>query len=100
MTETARLTAPSSSEPNIGRSVVTGAAIGFASVAVGITAVGAIGGMQPGAALGLGMFIGIWGGAGFGCMLGGTIPLSRHLEAQASHGTHPRPEEPDRPAPR
>jgi Mg/Co/Ni transporter MgtE len=72
------MTDAASDEPNIGRSAAIGAAIGFVVVTVGITVAGTVGGMQPGSALGLGAFVGTWGGAGFGFMMGGTIPLARH----------------------
>jgi hypothetical protein len=75
-------------EPNIGRTAVIGAVIGFTVVSVVVTAIATLSGMHPGSALGLGTFIGTWGGAGFGFMMGGTIPFARHLDAEAAHSSH------------
>ena len=41
-----------------------------------------------GNALGLGTFVGVWGGGGFGFMMGATIPYARYLDAQSTHSTH------------
>lgn len=83
--------APAGPEPAFGegiaRSALLGATIGFVTTTAGVTAAGMAGDLGLGASLGLGSFIGIWGGAGFGFMLGGTIPLGRRLEA--SHGKRP-----------
>lgn len=56
--------------PNVGRTAMIGYLVGF------------------GASLGLGAFVGIWGGGGFGFMMGGTVPLARHLDAQSARSTH------------
>jgi hypothetical protein len=69
-------------EPNPGRWGLIGYAIGFVVACAGITIAGTIGGMGAGASFGLGAFVGVWGGGGFGFMLGATIPLARHLDAQ------------------
>ena len=70
-----------SEEPNIGRSAMIGAVIGFFAVMIAITVVGALSGVEPGSAFGMGCFVGFWGGGGFGFMMGGTIPFARHLDA-------------------
>jgi hypothetical protein len=63
--------------PNVKRSAIAGAVTGFtlatSAVGVGLT----LGGMDPGPAFGVGTFVGVWGGLGFGVMMGATIPLAR-----------------------
>jgi hypothetical protein len=75
--------AEASEDPRIGRAAGTGAAIGFVSALVLVTAVGSASGMDVGSAVGLGTFVGIWGGAGFGFMMGATTALSRHTTGDA-----------------
>jgi thioredoxin-dependent peroxiredoxin len=88
----AMIAAGASDEATAGRSAVTGAALGFAAVTTCITVIGTIGGMEPPNALGIGAFVGTWGGAGFGFMLGGTIPLARRQEDHVVRSTHHRQE--------
>ncbi len=89
-------------EPNAGRWGMIGYAIGFATVFIGITVAGTLAGFGFGNALGLGAFVAVWGGGGFGFMLGATIPLARHLDAQhVRPATHPsRGDHPHDPATR
>jgi hypothetical protein len=68
-------------EPNIGRSGLIGAVIGFIVVTLAVTIGGTLGGIHPDAALGIGIAAGMWGGAGFGFMMGATVPFSRYLDA-------------------
>ena len=75
-------------EPDVGRSAMLGYVVGFFVVAVGITVAGTLGGLGFGASLGLGVFVGIWGGGGFGFMMGATVPFSRYLDAQATRSTN------------
>jgi hypothetical protein len=75
-------------EPNTARSAMIGYAIGFAVACVGLTIGGTIAGLGFGPSLGLGAFIGMWGGGGFGFMVGATIPLARHLDACNSRPMH------------
>jgi hypothetical protein len=75
------LSGESSDEPNIGRSAMTGAVLGFVVATVAVTVLGILGGIGAGASLGLGIFVGMWGGAGFGFMMGATVPYARHLDA-------------------
>jgi hypothetical protein len=58
-----------------------GAVIGFFAVMIALTVGGALSGVEPGSAFGMGCFVGFWGGGGFGFMMGGTIPFARHLDA-------------------
>ena len=74
--------------PNVGRTAMIGYVIGFVVATVAITAAGALGGLGFSSSLGLGAFVGIWGGGGFGFMMGGTVPLARHLDAQSAHSIH------------
>jgi hypothetical protein len=73
--------------PNFGRTAMIGYLVGFIAATVAITVAGTLGGLGFGASLGLGAFVGIWGGGGFGFMMGGTVPLARHLDAQSAHST-------------
>lgn len=66
--------------PNAGRTAAIGYVIGFVVTTIAITAIGAIAGMGASNALGLGAFVGVWGGGGFGFMLGGVIPLGRYFD--------------------
>jgi hypothetical protein len=55
-----------------------------------ITLAGTILGLGFGASLGLGMFIGFWGGAGYGFMMGATVPMALHHDAApAAHRSQP-----------
>lgn len=76
-----------SGEPNVGRNAVLGYVIGFLAVTVAITVAGTLGGLGFVASLGLGTFVGAWGGGGFGFMVGGTVPFARHLDARSAHPT-------------
>jgi hypothetical protein len=61
--------------------------VGFLVVATAITVGGCIGGLGFAPALGLGCFVGVWGGGGFGFMMGGTLPLARQLDREEhEHG--------------
>lgn len=67
-------------DPEIMRPAVVGAATGFAVVMLTVAIGGTVSGIEPGAALGLGVFTGMWGGAGFGFMMGATLPFARHTD--------------------
>jgi hypothetical protein len=72
---------PPLDEPRVGRSAAIGAVIGFLAGAC-LVAIGcALDGLDIGSSIGLGVFVGMWGGAGFGFMVGGTIPMARHADA-------------------
>ena len=75
-------------EPNVGRSAMVGYVVGFFVVSIAMTVLGMVLGLSLGAALGLGAFVGIWGGGGFGFMMGGTVPLARYLDAQSARSNH------------
>jgi hypothetical protein len=58
-----------------------GVAVGFVVVAPLVALLGWLSGSGPMGAVGLGVFVGSWGGAGFGGMLGATIAVIRHETA-------------------
>lgn len=60
-------------EPRIGRSAAIGALVGFVIVGLLYGGVVLAGGADRPGALGVAVFAGIWGGPGFGAMLGATI---------------------------
>ena len=74
--------------PNVGRSAAIGYLVGFVVVTIAITVGATFAGQGVGASLGLGAFVGLWGGGGFGFMMGGTVPLARHLEARSARSNH------------
>jgi len=69
-------------DPPAGRAGFHGALIGFALVTAAMTVVGLIGDLSLGGAIGLGVFVGVWGGVGFGAMLGATMCLARADDAR------------------
>ena len=79
---------PEDAMPNIGHTAMIGCLVGFLVVAGVITVSGTLAGIGFGASLALGAFVGMWGGAGFGFMMGSTLPLARYLDAQSAHSTH------------
>ena len=76
--------------PSIGRALVLGTVAGFVFVVALVTGVGILSDLEPMGALGLGVFIGMWGGAGFGFMTAGALSLARHTDAEhAAAAMHP-----------
>jgi hypothetical protein len=71
----ARETSVVSAEGRAGRWAAAGAVVGFSTVAVAVTVVALALGLGAGDAVGLGAYVGIWGGTGFGFMMGGCIGL-------------------------
>lgn len=69
-------------EPQVGRSALIGAAIGFLVALVALTAGGTALGVDLAGSLAFGAFVGSWGGAGFGFMVGATLPLARHADRE------------------
>lgn len=77
-------TAPASphspGNPNVRRNAAIGATTGFLVTVVAVAVGCALGGMAPTSALGLGVFVGGWGGAAFGFMLATAISLVGHTD--------------------
>jgi hypothetical protein len=57
------------------RGSVIGAVAGFVVTAALVVLIGTLQGVEPANALGLGAFIGFWGGCGFGLMMGGVFAM-------------------------
>ncbi|MCB0976417.1 MAG: hypothetical protein KDB02_03050 [Acidimicrobiales bacterium] len=75
-------------EKRAGQAAFHGALIGFFLAFVGVAlSTWAVFDLQPGSALALGVFIGFWGGIGFGVMIGGCTVLAREMD-------HPAPDVP------
>lgn len=62
-----------SNEATLWRGALFGAALGFAFFALTIAIAAAASGFAPVSALGIGVFGGLWGGLGFGMMMGGAF---------------------------
>ena len=65
------------------RAAAIGGVIGFVVLTAVIWLIGTAAGLEASSALGLGAFVGAWGGAGFGFMMGATITISRHATDHA-----------------
>jgi hypothetical protein len=59
-----------------GRAAVTGASVGFVTVAVAVWVLGLATGLDGVTSFGLGVFVGSWGGLGFGGMLAASIAVA------------------------
>ena len=70
--------------PGIGKALARGVAVGIVISFLGVGAVLLAAGQSIGAALAMGAFVAIWGGLGFGGMVGGVVWANR-LEQQAAH---------------
>ncbi|MBK6855798.1 MAG: hypothetical protein IPG97_04370 [Microthrixaceae bacterium] len=66
--------------PGMGRAVALGAAIGIVLSFIATTAGMVAAGAEVGSAVGLGLFVGFWGGVGFGTMVAGVTWVSNHEE--------------------
>ena len=64
-------------DARVGRGAVIGALIGFGTVISVVGVAGTLWGMEPGAAFGLGGFVGFFGGGGFGFMTGAAAAAAR-----------------------
>lgn len=68
--------------PRIGRSGAIGYALGFVVGTAIFALAGTLVGLSVPAAIGLGAFVGVWGGGGFGFMMAATVPYALYLDAQ------------------
>jgi hypothetical protein len=69
-------------ESRIARSAVVGALVGIVMFTLAITGLALWVGLEPPAAIGLGLFTALWGGLGFGGMLGAVIAINRIEEGR------------------
>ena len=70
--------APWTGLPGIGRTITVAALVGVLLATVAVVGAMVVFGYGWGAALGVGLMTGFWGGLGFGSMVGGVIHMSRH----------------------
>lgn len=77
-----------SDEPHVGRAAVMGAVIGFLLAAPLFTVVGLVFGAGLTGALAIGVFVGVWGGCGWGGMLAASLALTRQDLLEASRPRH------------
>lgn len=82
------------SEPRVGRAAAVGAAIGFLLAAPLFTGVGLLFGAGLTGALAIGVFVGVWGGCGWGGMLAASLALTRHDLLDANRSRHAVPSGP------
>ena len=71
-------------EAQVWRAAMLGAASGFALVAVVLTIIGAASGLEFGSAVGLGVFVGLFSGGGFGFMEAAVFALARQESSHRS----------------
>lgn len=64
----------------LGRSMALGGLLGVVVAFLGTTVGMLAADVELGSAVGLGIFMGFWGGLGFGTMVGGVTWVSRHEE--------------------
>jgi hypothetical protein len=74
---TATVDLSTAAERRLGRAVTVGSLIGFVAISLVVAVAGIAWGMETGSAIGLGVFVGMWSGAGFGFMMGATFTLAR-----------------------
>jgi hypothetical protein len=72
----------STQEARLGRASLIGAAVGWVVTSIVVFVVGVVfADLEAGAAIGLGLFVGMWGGGGFGFMMGATTSLAKDMAA-------------------
>jgi len=69
-------TAAEKHEPRVGHAAAHGALVGFLGLASVFSVLGLALGMEPSGAVAFGTYAGIFGGVGYGGMLGATFALS------------------------
>jgi predicted phage tail protein len=80
--------------PGIGKALTVGVGVGVAAAFIVVAGGFLAGGQGWGPALGMGAFVALWGGLGFGGMIGGVVYLTRADAAgeQARHRSDRQPE--------
>ena len=68
-------------DAQVGRGAVRGAVIGLFGVAVLVAVGGMLTGLTTISAIGLGVFVGMWGGLGFGFMFGASCAGMRVMDS-------------------
>jgi hypothetical protein len=68
----------------LGHAAAVGALVGFIVTAGMVLILGLVIGVETPSALGLGCFVGLWGGTGFGFMTAGSVTAARHEAAQSA----------------
>lgn len=86
------LAASWASPPGLGRCLGIGSGIGVAVAFLGVAVPSLLSGMEPGAALGFGVFVAFWGGLGFGSMMGGVAYVTGLEKAAAAATAAEEPE--------
>ena len=66
-------------EAAVGRAALVGGAVGFVGVTLAVWAMGIVSGAGVVPALALGVFVGSWGGLGFGAMLFASVAGADHV---------------------
>lgn len=62
-------------EERVGRAAVIGGLIGVVVVTLAVWVLGVVSGLEALPAFGLGVFVGSWGGLGFGAMLAASVAV-------------------------
>jgi hypothetical protein len=78
-------------EREVVRAAVIGYLVGFVVVTTSITAAATMGGVGFVRSLAFAGHVGLWGGGGFGFMIGATLGLARRLD-EYGHGSPPKKE--------
>lgn len=68
------------------RGIVRGAVIGFITVGIGVTLLAMWAGHELPQAAAMGLMVAVWGGTGFGAMVGGTIAFLRAEDRERAAG--------------
>jgi hypothetical protein len=68
-------------DARVGHAAVRGAAVGFVVISLLVALAGSRCGLGASAAIGLGVFVGMWGGLGFGFMFGASCAGMRVMDS-------------------
>jgi hypothetical protein len=73
-------------DARVGRAAVRGAVVGFFGVSVLVAIAGWLCGLTTASSIGLGVFVGMWGGLGFGFMFGASWAGMRVMDSHDVRG--------------